>query len=159
MMLAKSVPALMVVGLALMACGGSSTTGSSSTGATVPSDLSVTSFDASFSYMSKLKPLVAAGHGLVGVILPDTTTSARYVSYDLPYLKKAFTAAGYSSSQFTIGNGQGSAAAELALAQADIAQGATVLLMDPADSPTGSAIQQLAASKGVKLISYDRATF
>lgn len=37
------------------ACGTSTNNPSSSGNATVPSDLSVTSFDASFSYMAKLK--------------------------------------------------------------------------------------------------------
>ena len=159
MKLSKFAPALMVVGLGLMACGGSSTSGSSLPAASVPSDLSVSSFTQDFSYMPNLKPLTAAGHGLVGVILPDTTTSARYVSYDLPYLKQAFEGAGYTSSQYKIDNAQGSTTSELALAQADITNGATVLVMDPTDSTTGSAIQAYAQSHGVKLISYDRATF
>ena len=34
--------------------------------------------------------MTAAGHGLVGVILPDVTTSARYTAYDQPYLTTAF---------------------------------------------------------------------
>jgi D-xylose transport system substrate-binding protein len=50
-------------------------------------------------------------------------------------------------------------ATELAQAQADITAGATVLVMDPLDSNTGQQIQALAAQHGVKLISYDRATF
>jgi D-xylose transport system substrate-binding protein len=148
-----------VVAIVATACGGGGTAGNSPSPVTVPSDLSISSFDANFTYMPKLKDLVNGGHGLVGVILPDTTTSARYVAYDLPYLKKAFDGAGYTSSQYKIDNAQGSATSELALAQADITQGATVLLMDPADSTTGSAIQAYAASHGVKLISYDRATF
>ena len=158
MKLARLLPALTVVGVFLAACGGNNTATNSPT-ATVPSDLSVSSFDASFTYMPKLKDLVTAGHGLVGVILPETATSSRYVSYDLPYLKQAFSAAGYTSAQYTIDNAQGSASTELALAQADITKGATVLVMDPADSTTGSAIQTYAQSHGVKVISYDRATF
>ncbi|TMD34192.1 MAG: substrate-binding domain-containing protein, partial [Chloroflexi bacterium] len=43
--------------------------------------------------------------------------------------------------------------------QADITQGAKVLVMAPNDSTVGTQIQALAQSKGVKLISYDRATF
>ncbi|HEX6349621.1 MAG TPA: substrate-binding domain-containing protein [Candidatus Dormibacteraeota bacterium] len=109
--------------------------------------------------MASLKNTTSAGKGLVGVILPDTTSSTRYVNFDQPYLEKAFTAAGYSSSQFKIDNAQGNDATELAQAQADITQGATVLIMDPLDSTVGSQIQQLAQSHGVKVISYDRATF
>jgi D-xylose transport system substrate-binding protein len=67
--------------------------------------------------------------------------------------------AGYSSSEFKIDNAQGNDATELAQAQADITQGAKVLIMAPLDSTVGTQIQQAAAAKGVKLISYDRATF
>jgi D-xylose transport system substrate-binding protein len=158
MKLARLLPALTVVGVFLAACGGNNTATNSPT-ATVPSDLSVSSFDASFTYMPKLKPLAQAGSGLVGVILPDTTSSARYVAFDAPYLKQAFDGAGYTSTQYKIDNAQGQEAQELALAQADITAGAKVLIMDPLNSTVGSQIQNLAQSHGVKVISYDRATF
>jgi len=139
------------------ACGNSTAT--STTSATVPAGLSVTSFDSSFSVMSQLKGLHDAGSGLVGVVLPDTTSSTRYVNFDAPYLKQAFTAAGYSSSQYKIDNAGGDPAQELNLATADITAGAKVLVFDPLNSNVGGQIQQLAQSKGVKTISYDRATF
>jgi len=125
----------------------------------VPSSLTVDSFDVNFTAMGTLKDLHAAGSGLVGVILPDTTSSVRYVNFDAPYLKKAFEAAGYSDSEFKIDNAQGNDATELAQAQADITNGAKVLVMDPLDSTVGTQIQAAAAAKGVKVISYDRATF
>ena len=157
---AKFFPAIAVAGLIAAACGGgTSGGGGSSPAASVPSDLSISSFDANFTYMSKLSSLTAAGKGLVGVILPDTTSSARYVAFDQPYLQKAFTGAGYSSSQFKIDNAQGNEQQELSLAQADITAGASVLIMDPLNSSVGSQIQNLAQSHGVKVISYDRTTF
>ena len=64
--------------------------------AVTPAGLSVYSFDASFSAMSQLTGVTSAGHGMVGVILPDVSTSPRYTSYDVPYLARAFTAAGYT---------------------------------------------------------------
>jgi D-xylose transport system substrate-binding protein len=121
--------------------------------------LSVTSFDSSFSAMSQLTTVTAAGTGLVGVILPDVTTSARYQTYDLPFLTQAFTAAGYKPTDFKIANAAGTTTSELAIAQADIAAGAKVLLVDPLDGPTGKQIQTAAAAAGVPMISYDRATF
>ena len=139
------------------ACGSSSTTSTAT--ATVPSDLSISSFDANFTYMPNLKPMVTAGHGKVGVLLPDTTTSGRYVSFDLPYLTKALQGAGYTSDQYTIDNAGGVEAQELSQAQALITAGATVLIMDPISSSVGSSIQAYAQSHGVKVISYDRATF
>jgi D-xylose transport system substrate-binding protein len=157
MRFAKLVPTLGVVGIVAMACGGSPTATTSP--AVVPSDLSISSFTQDFSYMPNLKGLVGSGTGMVGVILPDTTSSARYVSFDAPYLKQAFDGAGYTASQYKIDNAQGVEAQQLAIAQADITAGATVLIMDPLNSTVGSQIQQLAASKGVKLVSYDRATF
>src|SRR5450759_4093544 len=157
MKLARFVPVLTLSGLILMACGGTTTT--PTTAATVPSDLSISSFTQDFSYMPKLKNLVGAGKGMVGVILPDTTSSTRYVAFDQPYLTRAFTAAGYSTSQFKIDNAQGQEAQELSIAQADITAGATVLIMDPLNSSVGSQIQSYAQSHGVKIISYDRATF
>ncbi len=158
MRFAKLIPMIGVVGLVAVACGGGGGTPAASP-AVVPASLSVSSFDVSFAAMATLKDLHAAGSGLVGVLMPDTTSSTRWVNSDLPYLTKAFQMAGYSSSEFKIDNAQGNDATELALAQADITQGAKVLVMAPLDSTVGTQIQALAQSKGVKLISYDRATF
>jgi D-xylose transport system substrate-binding protein len=114
--------------------------------------------------MSKFKPLTAyatkgASSLQVGVILPDTTSSTRYVDFDQPYLNDAFADAGYTQAQYRIDNAQGSDATELDDATTDINLGAKVLIMDPLDGPTGVAIAKLAESKGVTMISYDRATF
>ena len=155
---ARLFPAIAVAGLLVAACGGGGGGGGTTT-ATVPSDLSISVFDANFTYMPKLADLTKAGSGKVGVILPDTTSSARYVAFDQPYLEKAFTSAGYASKDFKIDNAQGQEAQELSLAQADITAGASVLIMDPLNSSVGSQIQKLAQDHGVKVISYDRATF
>jgi D-xylose transport system substrate-binding protein len=141
------------------ACGNSTSTTTTPTPATIPAGLGVKSFTQDFSAMAQLKSLTAAGKGSVGVILPDTTSSTRYVNFDLPYLKQAFLAAGYTNSQFKIDNAGGVDATELALAQADITAGATVLIFDPLNGTVGASIQQYAQSHGVKTISYDRATF
>jgi len=157
MKLARLLPALAVAGLLVTACGGNNNTATASP-AVVPSDLSISSFDANFTYMPKLKGLVAAGTGKLGILLPDTTTSGRYQAYDLPYLTKALQTAGYSPSQYTIDNAGGQEATEFSQAQALITGGATVLIMDPV-SAVGAQIQAYAQSHGVKVISYDRATF
>ncbi len=159
MKLIRFAPTLMLVGIVAMACGGGGGGTATASPAVVPSDLSISSFTQDFSYMPKLKGLVSAGKGMVGVILPDTTSSARYVAFDAPYLKQAFDGAGYSPSQYKIDNAQGVEAQELSIAQADITAGATVLIMDPLNSSVGSQIQAYAQSHGVKIISYDRATF
>jgi len=114
--------------------------------------------------MSQFKSLAAAATKgasslQIGVILPDTTSSTRWVDFDAPYIKQAFTDAGFTSSQFRVDNAQGSDATELSDATADISLGAKILIMCPLDGPTGVAIAKLAEQKGVTLISYDRATF
>ena len=137
----------------------STTTTSSGSSAGVPASLNVTAFTVNFSEMTALKPLVSQGSGLIGVILPDTTTSPRYVNFDAPYFAKSFTEAGYSPSQYKIDNAQGVDANELSLAQSDISVGAKTLIFDPLDSTVGAQVQSYAQSHGVALISYDRATF
>src|SRR5438874_1967605 len=127
MKLARLAPALLAAGLFVAACGGSTPSGGATPSANVPSDLSISSFTADFSYMSKLTDLTKAGKGMVGVILPDTTSSARYVAFDQPYLTKAFQTAGYTSAQFKIDNAQGQEAQQLSIAQADITAGATLV--------------------------------
>jgi D-xylose transport system substrate-binding protein len=157
--LLAAVAATAIVAAGCSSAATSAPTSAAASAAGSASGISVTSFDAAFSAMSQLKSVYAAGKGMVGVILPDTTTSARYTSYDLPYLKQAFEAAGYAATDFKIDNASGTATTELALAQADIAAGAKVLLVDPLDSITGKQIQAAATAAGVPMISYDRATF
>ena len=106
--------------------------------------------------MAKLKPLASEGKGMIGVLLPDTTTSARYVQYDAPNLKKAFETAGLSSDQFKIENAHGSTSTMQQQAEAAITAGASVLLIDPLDPGSGAAIESNAESKGLKVIDYDR---
>ena len=147
-----------VVGAGLVACGGSSKKSSSSTSTTGGKNvsISVTAFTSDFAAMNSLRGLASQGKGLVGVLLPDTTTSARYVSFDAPYITKAFQTAGFT--QFKIDNAQGSASTMQTQAEADITSGASVLLVDPLDSGSGAAIEANATSKGVKVIDYDRLT-
>lgn len=138
--------------------GGSSTPPQTSSGSTTqaPPAITADSFTADFSAMEQLKSVAAQGKGMIGVLLPDTTTSARYVTFDAPYLKKAFEAAGLSSSDFKIDNAHNSAATMQTQAEADITAGASVLLVDALDSGSGAAIEANAAAHGVKVIDYDR---
>jgi D-xylose transport system substrate-binding protein len=108
--------------------------------------------------MAALKALGAAGKGKVAAILPDTTSSTRYVEFDQPDLKKALLAAGVPASDIIIQNAQKSDSTFLTDAQTDITNGATVILSDPEDSGTGSQVEKYAAAHGVKVIDYDRLT-
>jgi D-xylose transport system substrate-binding protein len=108
--------------------------------------------------MSQLKSLAAAGKGKVAAILPDTTSSTRYVEFDEPDIKKALSAAGLSGSDIVVQNAQGSDSTQFTDAQTDITQGATVLMVDPLDSGVGARIESYAKSHGVAVIDYDRLT-
>jgi D-xylose transport system substrate-binding protein len=135
--------------------GGSSSGAESGGTANVP-NVSASSFTVDFAQMKRLKGLASEGKGKIGVLLPDTTTSARYVEFDAPYLKDAFQAAGLSPSDYSIQNAQGSTSTMQQQAEADITSGASVLLIDPIDPGSGAAIESKAESEGVKVIDYDR---
>jgi D-xylose transport system substrate-binding protein len=164
---AVAASASLALCLAAAACSSSSSTsapsgGSSSSSASASSGVSVSisvgQFDRKFTAMAALKPLAAAGKGNVAVLLPDTVTSARYVQFDAPYLTQALTAAGLTSSQFTVQNAQGSDATELSDAQTAITKGATVLIMDPLDAGVGAQIETYAKAHGAAVVDYDRLT-
>ncbi len=145
--------------LALTACGNDSTTSdgsmSASPSASAP-QIDVASFTADFSMMEQLKDVAAQGEGMIQVLLPDTTTSTRYEQYDRPYLEKAFEAAGLSSDQYKVDNAQGSVSTMQTQADAAISSGASVLLVDPLDAGSGTAIEEKAVAAGLKVIDYDR---
>jgi D-xylose transport system substrate-binding protein len=126
--------------------------------------MSVSSFTPDLSAMHQLTSLTKYATRnstglLVGVILPDETSSARWVDFDQPYLTDALLDAGFSSSQFNIQNAQGSDPTAINDATADINSGAKVLIVAAEDGPTGLSIAALAAAHHVKLIAYDRAIF
>jgi len=75
-----------IKGAGLLACLGMAL--AASTGGTWAADnsssLTVGSFTADFSAMEILKDLASKGKGKIGILLPETTTSARYTSFDAP---------------------------------------------------------------------------
>ena len=136
----------------------SSPTGATGTANAATGSISATDLNNTFSAMAGLKPVTAAGSGSVAVILPDTVSSTRYVEFDAPYLKQAFTTAGLKSSDLIVQNALGSDATQLSDAQADITKGASVLVVDPLDSGVGASIESYAKNHGVAVIDYDRLT-
>jgi D-xylose transport system substrate-binding protein len=151
-----------LTGIALFvvaACGGGGSNNESSSTTTESSGTPTVGVDdltADFSAMAKLKSLASEGKGKIAVLLPDTTTSVRYVQYDAPNLKKAFETAGLSSDQFSIQNAHGSTQTMQQQAEAATTAGASVLLIDPLDPGSGAAIESKAESQGLKVIDYDR---
>ncbi|MEO7745153.1 MAG: substrate-binding domain-containing protein, partial [Actinomycetota bacterium] len=97
----------------------------------------------------------AAKAGKVGVILPDTKSSARWETADRPNLQKAFDAAGV---EVVIDNANGDKSQMQTIADQMITQGVTVLAIVNLDSASGAAIESKAKSQGVSTIDYDRLT-
>jgi D-xylose transport system substrate-binding protein len=91
----------------------------------------------------------------VGVILPDTKSSARWENNDKPLLEAAFKAAGV---QYDIQNAQGDKTQFQTIADQMITNGANVLMIVNLDSGTGKAVLDKAKSQGVATIDYDRLT-
>jgi D-xylose transport system substrate-binding protein len=108
--------------------------------------------------MAALKSIAASGKGKIAAILPDTTSSTRYVEFDAPMLKQAAAAAGLPASDMIVQNALGSDSTFVTDAQSDITNGATVLLIDPEDSGTGATVQRYAKAHGVAVVDYDRLT-
>jgi D-xylose transport system substrate-binding protein len=158
--------------VAVSACGSSSSSSSttstaaasstsssttSTTSSAAPS-VSASAFTNDFSAMAALKSLGASGKGKVAAILPDTTSSTRYVEFDQPDIKKALAAAGVPAADAIVQNAGGSDQTMLTDAQSDITNGATVLLVDPIDSGVGTSVESYAKAHGVAVIDYDRLT-
>jgi D-xylose transport system substrate-binding protein len=91
----------------------------------------------------------------IGVILPDSKSSARWETADRPYLAAAFKKAGV---KYDIQNAQGDKQAFQTIADQMITSGVNVLVIVNLDSGTGKAVLDKAKAQGVATIDYDRLT-
>jgi D-xylose transport system substrate-binding protein len=160
---------LLAGSLVLAACGsnssgGSSTTAATTSAATSSSSAATSPADTGSSSMaptsgSSAAPSSSGGGGTatgkIGVILPDTKSSARWEAADRPALTAAFQAAGIP---FDIQNAQGDKTAMATIADQMITSGVTVLAIVNLDNESGAAIEKKAADQGVKTLDYDRLT-
>ncbi len=128
-----------------------STTPAGSTGG-----ISASSFKLDFSTMSLLRKIAAKGKGGVGVIMPDTISSTRWVEFDAPYLTEALQKAGIT--KFSVVNAHGSDSTMYADAQADVTDGDRVIILCPLDSGVGAKVESYAKAHGVAVVDYDRLT-
>jgi D-xylose transport system substrate-binding protein len=130
--------ALIAVGagltLVLTACGANSSGGGGGAGSSSPS-------------------AGAGGGAKVGVVLPDTASSARYESFDRPLLDKALHAEGLDPD---IENAQGDVQKFSALADGMINNGVKVLILDAPNTDVGAAVEKKAQAAGIPTIDYDR---
>ncbi|MFF2996442.1 sugar ABC transporter substrate-binding protein [Streptomyces sp. NPDC057950] len=91
----------------------------------------------------------------IGVILPDSKSSARWETADRKYLSEAFKAAGV---KFDIQNAQNDKQQFQTIADQMITSGVNVLVIVNLDSGTGKAVLDKAKAQGVATIDYDRLT-
>ncbi|MFC4018188.1 sugar ABC transporter substrate-binding protein [Micromonospora sp. GCM10011542] len=91
----------------------------------------------------------------IGVILPDSKTSARWEGADRRFLEAAFQRAGV---KYDIQNAQGDKSQFQTIAEQMITNGVTTLMIVNLDSGTGKAVLDKARSQGVATIDYDRLT-
>jgi D-xylose transport system substrate-binding protein len=91
----------------------------------------------------------------VGIILPDTTSSPRWVTADPTRLKEDCTKYNLDCD---IQNADGSAAKMKTIAQQMEADGIKVLMIVDLDAASGAAIEQAATKAGVITVDYDRLT-
>ncbi len=91
----------------------------------------------------------------VGVLLPETATSARWDSEDRPLLEKYIPQL-LPGATVDYNNAQGSADLQQTQAQADITKGDCILVIGPSDSIKAAAIVATAKAQNIPVISYDR---
>src|SRR4051812_1544848 len=124
------------LGFTVAACGSDDNSSSSSSG-------------------SKATSTAAAKKSKVGVILPDTASSARWEGADRPLLTKAFQDAGVDAD---IQNANGDKAKFGTIADQMLNEGVNALVIVNLDSPSAAAVINKAKQQGVPVIDYDRLT-
>ncbi|GLY55076.1 substrate-binding domain-containing protein [Lentzea sp. NBRC 102530] len=98
----------------------------------------------------------SAGSGTgakVGVILPETKTSARWEGFDKPLLEAALKAEGLDPD---IQNAQGDVQKFSTLADGMINNGVKVLIIATPNAEVGASVAKKAQAQGIQVIDYDR---
>jgi D-xylose transport system substrate-binding protein len=143
--------------IALTACsssGSNNSSGSSSTTTTTASSTAPATSDSTTTSAATGGTVDGKG-AKVGIILPDTTSSPRWVTADPAALKSACTQYKLSCD---IQNADGQAAKMKTIAQQMEAEGVKVLMIVDLDAASGAAIEQEATKAGVITVDYDRLT-
>jgi D-xylose transport system substrate-binding protein len=94
-----------------------------------------------------------SGGAKVGVILPETASSARWEGFDKPLLEKALKAEGLDPD---IQNAQGDVQKFSTLADGMINAGVKVLIIATPNSEIGATVAKKAEASGIPVIDYDR---
>ncbi|MGF7236554.1 MAG: sugar ABC transporter substrate-binding protein [Frankia sp.] len=96
----------------------------------------------------------SSASGSIGLLLPETKTT-RYEAADKPYFEAKFKAL-CPNCKILYSNADQNAATQQSQAEQAMTNGAKVLVLDPVDGKAAAVIARDAASKGVKVVSYDR---
>ncbi|MBI5495640.1 MAG: substrate-binding domain-containing protein [Deltaproteobacteria bacterium] len=91
----------------------------------------------------------------VALLLPESKT-ARYETQDWPHFRARLTALGMKPDDILYGNANQDPLAQRTQAEAALANGARVLVLDPVDSDAAAAVADLARARGVPVVAYDR---
>jgi D-xylose transport system substrate-binding protein len=91
----------------------------------------------------------------VGVLLPETASSARWESKDHPLLVQAVQSA-IPGVHIDYANAQGNSSLQLQQAEADLANGDCILIVGAHDSVAAAVIAAKARAQNVPVIAYDR---
>jgi D-xylose transport system substrate-binding protein len=150
-----AITAAVLIGSAGLAACGSNDDNNPSGGSSSAGITAACSLDSPPTSQAEAPPSGSSGKatGKVGVILPDTTSSTRYTTYDAPLLTKSLSAAGLTPD---VQNAQGEKNKFAAIAQNMIGSGAKVLIIDSIDAASGAGVEKSADDAGVKVIDYDR---
>ncbi len=95
------------------------------------------------------------GCNKVGILLPETKSSARWETNDHPLLIQAIKAA-IPGVQIDYSNAQDNENTQITQAETDLANGDCILIVAPHDSVTGAKIVEKAKAQNVPVIAYDR---
>jgi D-xylose transport system substrate-binding protein len=97
----------------------------------------------------------AKGCKNIGVLLPESDSSARYEAYDRPLLDQAIKKA-VPGATIQYSNANNDADSQQNQAEAALTKGACILVVDPKDSEKAAVIVQRAKASQVPVIAYDR---
>lgn len=128
---------ILVLSMMLVACGNSS--GGNAGGGNTP---------------TSSNPVNGKGCTKVGVLLPETASSARWESKDKPLLTQDIGTISGVSVDFS--NAEGDSAKQQSQAEADLTKGDCILVVGAHDGAAAAAIVAAAKAKSVPVIAYDR---
>jgi D-xylose transport system substrate-binding protein len=103
--------------------------------------------------LSGCTTMPGSGTVKIALLLPESKT-ARYESFDRPYFEKRINELG--DYEVLYSNADQDAAKQQSQAEAALASGVKVLVLDPVDSSAAASIVAAANAQGVPVIAYDR---